>query len=104
MFTPRDAVVAATSVLATCAVVAFAQSAPKPLMHSEVFSWDNLKAETTKTGERRAVFDAPTATLDRFECHVTTLNPGEAPHAPHRHPEEELMLIKEGTLEVLQNE
>lgn len=73
-------------------------------MHSTVFDWDSLKVEQTKTGERRAVFDAPTATLDRFECHITTLNPGEAPHAPHRHAEEELMLVKEGTLEVLQND
>ena len=73
-------------------------------MHSSIFDWARLKAEATKTGERREVFDAPTATLERFECHITTLNPGEVPHDPHRHPEEELMIVKEGALEVLQNE
>jgi quercetin dioxygenase-like cupin family protein len=62
-----------------------------------------IKAEPTKTGARREVFDAPTATLERFASHITTLNPGEAPHPAHRHPEEELMIVKEGTLEVMLN-
>jgi len=34
---------------------------------------------------------------------VTTLNPGEAPHAAHQHPEEELLIVKEGSLEAMQN-
>lgn len=54
-------------------------------------------------GERRAVFDGPTANLTKFECHVTTLNPGEMPHPAHQHGHEELMIIKEGTLEAVQN-
>ena len=58
----------------------------------------------SKTGAVRAVFDSPTPALAGFECHITTLNPGESPHAPHRHPEEELMVIKEGTLAALQGD
>jgi quercetin dioxygenase-like cupin family protein len=46
---------------------------------------------------------APTATLDELEIHITTLNPGEAPHEPHKHPDEELVIIKEGTVEFLVN-
>lgn len=41
--------------------------------------------------------------LDRLDCHITTLNPGEAPHAPKPHAGEELIIIKEGTIEALQN-
>jgi XRE family transcriptional regulator, regulator of sulfur utilization len=104
MITRRDFTVAAVSILATAAVVAFAQSAAKPLMHSSVFNWSSLKVEPTKTGERRQVFNAPTATLENFECHITTLNPGESPHLAHRHPDEELMIVKEGTLEAVQND
>ncbi len=104
MITRRDLFVAAMTVAATISVVALAQTAAKPLMRSRVFRWAEMKVETTKTGERRAVFDAPTPTLERFECHITTLNPGEVPHLPHRHPEEELMIVKEGTLEVVQND
>ncbi len=104
MITRRDLLVAAAAAFTAFAVMALAQSAGKPVMHSSVFNWADLKAVPTKTGERRAVFDSPTPTLANFECHVTTLNPGEVPHLPHRHADEELMIIKEGTLAALQGD
>ena len=69
-------------------------------MGSRVIDWNTLTAVPTKVGERRDVFNAPTATLDNFECHITTLNPGEIPHPAHHHPDEELIVLKEGTLNV----
>jgi len=75
----------------------------KPPMHSQIFQWNDLQAQPTGIGMLRNVFDGPTATLDNLSCHVTTLNPGKEPHPAHRHPEEELLIIKEGTLEVVQN-
>jgi quercetin dioxygenase-like cupin family protein len=104
MITRRDLAIAVASAMATTAVVTFAASPAKPIMHSTVFEWEGLKTEPTKAGSRRECFDARTATLDRFAAHVTTLNPGEAPHPAHRHPEEELMIVKEGTLEAVQND
>src|SRR5262245_19441926 len=103
MITRRDVIVAASAVCATVAAVAWAQGPTKPVMHSSAFDWNRLPVHATKVGERRAVFDSPTATLDRLECHITTIKPGEEPHATHQHPEEEMMLVKEGTLEALQN-
>ena len=103
MITRRDFVVAAVSILVTATLVATAQTIAKPILHSQIFQWNDLKVEPTKAGARRAVFDDPTANLDRLECHITTLNPGESPHAAHRHPDEELMIVKEGTLEAIQN-
>ena len=38
-----------------------------------------------------------------IEGHVTTLNPGEIPHEAHRHPDEEMVVIKEGTIEATIN-
>ena len=78
-------------------------SRAKPIMRSQVFQWRDLPARSTDFATFRDVFDAPTATLDGYSCHVTTLNPGREPHPAHRHPEEELLIIKEGTLEVVQN-
>jgi XRE family transcriptional regulator, regulator of sulfur utilization len=75
----------------------------KPPMHSQVFQWSDLQAQASAIGTIRNVFDAPTPTLENFSCHVTTLDPGKAPHPPHSHPEEELVIVKEGTLEVMQN-
>jgi uncharacterized cupin superfamily protein len=103
MITRKNFIVAGVSILTTATVIAFAQSAAKPAMHSAIFNWKDLKAETTKTGERREVFDSTTTTLTRLEMHITTLNPGESPHPAHHHPEEELMIVKEGTIEEVLN-
>ena len=77
-----------------------AEKIPKPMIGSTVFKWEDLKVRPTPNGERRDVADNPTPTLSVFECHITTLNPGRESHAPHRHAQEELILVKEGTLEV----
>ncbi len=76
------------------------RASSRPKLGSTVFVWEDLKARPTPLGERRDVANHPTDTLSVFECHITTLNPGKASHAPHRHPQEELIIVKEGTLEV----
>ena len=102
MINRRDVIVGFVSICATLGAVALAQTR-KPIMQSSVFDWSSIEAKPTKVGARRDFFDTPTATLDQLECHVTTINPGEAPHAPHQHPDEELIIIKEGTIEAMQN-
>lgn len=104
MITRRDIAVAAIAAFTAVAVLAVAQSAGQPVMHSRVFNWDQLTVRPTKTGAHRAVFDAPTPTLAELECHVTTLSPGESPHPPHRHAHEELMIVKTGTLAARQGQ
>jgi quercetin dioxygenase-like cupin family protein len=103
MLTRRDITVAVSAACATIAAVVLGELSTKPLLHSSLFNWNSLIAEPKPHGTRREVFDSRVATLDRLECHVTTLNPGAAPHAAHKHPEEELIIIKEGALEVVQN-
>jgi quercetin dioxygenase-like cupin family protein len=72
-------------------------------VRSAVYEWEKMKPVPTPTGERRDVCNGVTATLDKFSLHISTLNPGEAPHAPHRHPDEEIIIVKEGTLDVTIN-
>ena len=74
---------------------------PNETIPTTVFAWDKLPLEPTKIGERRPVFRSPTGTLAEMSCHITTLNPGQKAHEPHRHPEEEMIILKEGTLEAL---
>jgi quercetin dioxygenase-like cupin family protein len=102
--TRHDLWVAVLASVAT-ASVAWAAQAPLPArMSSSVFDWTKLKVDQTAVGERRALFDSPSTNMDQVECHVTTVKAGLAPHAPHKHPEEELIIVKEGTLEVTLNE
>jgi quercetin dioxygenase-like cupin family protein len=72
------------------------------LLGSAAVSWEEIQTRAPK-GLSRQVFRAPTATLDELELHVTTLAPGEAPHPPHKHPDEEIIIIKEGVVEVTVN-
>jgi XRE family transcriptional regulator, regulator of sulfur utilization len=102
MITRRDGLVALLTLSVTLSVVGLAKT-DTPLMGSSIFDWNSIEAKPTKVGSTRKFFQAPTATLDELECHVTTLNPGETPHAPHKHPDEELIIIKEGTVESLVN-
>lgn len=77
-------------------------SAPS-VLGSTAVTWEEIQALPSGTGITKAkqVFKAPTATLDELELHVSTLPVGQAPHPPHKHPDEELIIIKEGTVEVM---
>jgi quercetin dioxygenase-like cupin family protein len=101
MITRRDILVALAAALVTAGGFALADQAP--VMGSAVFDWNSVPATPTSVGSVRSFFKARTATLDQLELHVTTLNPGQSPHPPHRHPNEELIIIQKGTVETLSN-
>ena len=101
MITKRDCLVASLTMGLT--VTAMFANTKMKVMDSAIFEWNDVEVKTTKTGAVRTFFRSQTATLDELECHVTTLNPGEASHPPHKHQEEEVIIIKEGTLEALVN-
>ena len=89
-----------------CALEALAASVPDVaadgnVMGPTVFLWQDMHPKKTATGEVRSVCKSPTATLDQLEIHITTLNPGEASHPPHRHVNEELIIMREGECETL---
>lgn len=86
------------------AFFAVTASAQAPVLRSTTFSWEEIQAKPlSSNGRTRSLFRSPTATLDELEIHVTTLPLGQASHAPHTHPEEEVIIIKEGTVEVHQS-
>lgn len=102
MVTTRELLIASIAAGTTlCVMVGVWASVP--VLSSSVFDWNSMTVETTAVGARRTLFRAPTATLDELECHITTLNPGQTSHAPHRHPEEEILIVREGTVESLVN-
>lgn len=102
MLIKRDCLVACLAVALTLCAVSFART-QKKVMGSSTFDWNSFEVKKNNVGERREVLKAPTATLDELECHITTLNPGASPHPPHQHPAEEVIIVKEGTVESLVN-
>jgi XRE family transcriptional regulator, regulator of sulfur utilization len=66
---------------------------------STVYDWEKMQVTTISNGVRRALFDSPTATLDKIHCHITTLNPGQVSGPPSLHMQEEVIIVKEGMVE-----
>lgn len=100
MITPRDIAVAAFSVMTMVMITALAASKPS-IMGSVAIDWKDVPVQQEEVRAVRQFLRAPTATLNELELHVTTLPAGATSHAPHKHPNEELVIVKEGTVEVL---
>ena len=101
MITRRDLLVALIAAALTAGALALADQ--PPVLGSAVFDWNAIQAKPTEVGSVRSFFKNRTATLDELEVHVTTLKPSMTSHAPHRHPNEELIIVKQGTVETLSN-
>ncbi|HUG53069.1 MAG TPA: cupin domain-containing protein [Vicinamibacteria bacterium] len=88
--------------LVLAAAAASAGDPAPPVLGSTAITWEAIQAKASGKGVTQAkqVFRHPTATLDELELHVSTLPPGQSPHPPHKHPDEEVVIVKEGTLEV----
>jgi len=101
VITRRDLLVAFIAAALTAGAFAVADRAP--VLGSSAFDWNTIAAKTTDVGSMRSFFKERTATLEELEVHATTLDPGKSPHPPHRHPNEEMVIVRQGTVEVLIN-
>jgi quercetin dioxygenase-like cupin family protein len=98
MLNKRDLIVAGIAVASTLACVSFAEDA-RQVLDSTAWKWEDIQAKDTDVGQYRFVTRQPTRTLEELEMHITTLKPHTASHAPHTHPNEEMVIVKEGTLQ-----
>jgi quercetin dioxygenase-like cupin family protein len=70
---------------------------------SAMYPFEKLTVRKEGSAEYRDVLKGELATGESLEVHETTLQPGTAPHPPHRHPHSEMWLIREGTVEITVN-
>jgi (S)-ureidoglycine aminohydrolase len=69
-------------------------------LKTAVYKWEDLKTEQTTSGSRTQILEGNTNDLTYLEAHLTTLNPGKAPHKSHTHTDmEELIIVKSGLIE-----
>jgi quercetin dioxygenase-like cupin family protein len=79
--------------LTALAADAPAQNASLP---SKVYKFEDLPVR----GKSRPVLRGQTHSGVPIELHITELGPGERPHPAHHHVHEEMVMVKQGTLEV----
>ena len=72
----------------------------RPTLRSMTYKFEDLKVKENGENRSRDVFDGVTHTGHQVDLHETELAPGKAPHAPHRHSHEEIVMVREGTLEI----
>jgi len=74
-----------------------------PVMKTDAFRYNDLAVTTNGKNRQRRMFTAKTHTGFKIESHQSDIAPGEVNHAPHRHLREEMMLIREGVMDLTIN-
>ena len=83
------------------ALPALAATSESPKLPNTTVDALSAKVEHLPFGDQRTYFDGPTDQLRSMTAGSLLLKPGMSPHPPHQHPEEEFMVITEGTGEIL---
>ena len=71
-----------------------------PVMKTQHFKYDQLPVTTNGKNKRLSMFAAKTHTGFKMKSHSSDIAPGEVNHPPHRHLREEMILVREGTVEL----
>jgi quercetin dioxygenase-like cupin family protein len=80
-------------------VVAKAPAAEN-VLPSQMHRFEDLPVKVSGKNSSRAVLKGETHSGFPIEMHMTELGPGMAPHPPHHHVHEEMILVQSGTVEV----
>ena len=69
-------------------------------LSSRTYRYDDLPVTASGLNHGRAILKGDTHAGCPIELHETELAPGEWPHPPHHHVHEEMVMVREGTIEV----
>lgn len=86
--------------LPALAAAAAAEAATEPVLPSKSYRFEDLPVKASGANKSRNVFSGLTHNGFHLDMHMTELPPGGAPHPPHHHEHEEMIMIQEGTMEV----
>lgn len=82
------------------AIAAVSANAQKTMLASHSYRFEDLAVKASGGNRSWAVFDGLTHSGFHIDMHETELGPGMAPHAPHHHEHEEMLMIREGEIEM----
>jgi mannose-6-phosphate isomerase-like protein (cupin superfamily) len=81
------------------AAAAAASAQDTKAIPGKAYRFEDLPVKESGLNKSRAVFDGVTHSGYPVELHMTSLAPGQMPHPAHRHPNEEVMLVRSGQLD-----
>ncbi len=73
---------------------------PPAEIRTAITSLDEARLDAQPFGDLRLYLEGPTEQLKSLTFGSLELKPGQSPHPPHTHPEEEIMLITQGHGEI----
>src|SRR5260370_36366778 len=71
-----------------------------PLIKTAAYKYNEIPVTSNGKNKSRRMFTAKTHTGFKIESHQSDIAPGEVNHPPHQHLREEMMLIREGLMEL----
>ena len=84
-------------------LVAGSKAGAAEALPSKVYPFNSLPVQKSGGNTFRPIFEGVTHEGYYLELHESELAPNAMPHPPHRHPHEEVFLVREGTLEITIN-
>ena len=70
------------------------------ILESKALKFEDMAARSNGPMRSRAILKGETHGSLLLDLHETELDAGQAPHEPHRHVHEELLMIRTGTLDI----
>jgi mannose-6-phosphate isomerase-like protein (cupin superfamily) len=71
-----------------------------PRLGTKAYIFNELPVTANGQNKQRRLFTGKTHTGFKLESHESDIAPGEVNHPPHQHLREEMMLIREGAMEL----
>ena len=81
------------------ALAAASGAAQQKALPSKAFKYEDLPVRGNGPNKSRAVLDGETHSGFPIEMHITELPAGQAPHPPHKHIHEEVLMLRSGMLD-----
>jgi mannose-6-phosphate isomerase-like protein (cupin superfamily) len=72
-----------------------------PRLGTKAYIFSELPVTTNGQNKQRRLFTGKTHTGFKLESHESDIAPGEVNHPPHQHLREEMMLVREGVMELM---
>jgi quercetin dioxygenase-like cupin family protein len=82
------------------AIAAGSAAGQEGKLASRMYRYEDLPVRKNGENAQRAILRGALRTGFEIEMHETELAPGKEPHPPHHHVHEEMIMIREGTMEV----